>query len=352
MNKIFLGLLSMTIVTMLSAVSIGSNEASAASVHAQKSANKGKHRKNRRKRRRAGGGCQTLSSSTLQKKASQYNKSINSASKKYGVNKSLIKAVITIESCFKSRARGSLGEKGLMQLMPNTAKRLKVRNGYNVWQNVHGGTKYLGWLLKRYNGNMNRAIAAYNAGEGNIDKGRIPNPRYVKKVLHAYRKFSSSKSVNQVPKAFQKANKKSSKQSTKAAASVYVVKSGDTVYEVMRQTGTSVSDIIKLNDLKRPYQVEAGQQLKLKAKAKEDKVGKPLVAKSIAKEDKVNKPLAAESIRPIKQKSRTGRHYIVKSGNTVYEVMRQTGVSVKDIIRLNNLSEPYDITTGQSLRLR
>jgi LysM repeat protein len=337
MNKFFIGLLSTAIVMMLSVVSIGSNEAEASSRHAQKKSHtykKGKHRKARHKKRRTGGGCQTLSSSTLQRKASQYNKSISSASKKYGVSQNLIKAVITIESCFKRRARGSLGEKGLMQLMPNTAKRLKVRDGYSAWQNVHGGAKYLAWLLKRYNGNMQRAIAAYNAGEGNIDKGRIPNRGYVNKVLHAYRKFSSSKkSVAYLPvKGVKRLS--SSRSAKKSATSMYKVKLGDTVYEVMRQTGTSVDSIIKMNNLQRPYRLKAGQQLRVSK------------AKKVAKNQQVNKSVTSKS------SARQAKHYKVQAGDTVYNVMRQTGVSVKKIIRLNRLSVPYDITTGQSLRLQ
>lgn len=337
MNKIFISFLSASVVIMFSTVvPISSNEAHAASQHAYKKSHskKGKNRKSRQKKRRTGGGCQTLSSSTLQRKASKYTKSINSASKKYGVSPSLIKAVITIESCFKSRARGALGEKGLMQLMPNTAKRLKVRDGYSVWQNVHGGAKYLAWLLNRYDGNMQRAIAAYNAGEGNIDKGRIPNRGYVNKVLSAYRKFSSSKQVAYIPKKGIKKTVDKRAKTAATTASMYTVKSGDTVYAVMRQTGTSVKDIIKLNNLARPYGLKAGQQLQVSTTKK---VVKAKQSKNAVTQNKTES---------------NAKNYTVQAGDTVYNVMRQTGVPVKKIIRLNRLSVPYDITTGQSLRLQ
>jgi hypothetical protein len=144
-----------------------------------------------------GGGCQTLSPSTLEAKASPYQTPISSASKKYGVRPELVKAVITIESCFKPTARGSSGEKGLMQLMPGTAKRLNIRNGYNAWQNIHGGAKYLGLLLGHYEGDTHRAVAAFNAGEGNVKKaGKIPNRTYVAKVMHAYGKFARVKAAS------------------------------------------------------------------------------------------------------------------------------------------------------------
>ena len=137
------------------------------------------------------GGCQTLSPSSLKEKASPYHSTISKAAQKYGVNANLVKAVITIESCFKPRARGSAGEKGLMQLMPGTARRFNIRNGYSTWQNIHGGSKYLGLLMDRYEGNLQRTVAAFNAGEGNISRtGKIPNQTYVGKVMHAYNKFT------------------------------------------------------------------------------------------------------------------------------------------------------------------
>lgn len=350
MNKILVGFFSMIFVLMLSLTTTSINVVEAASKHANSSKSykhkfkkvrsrhrghrsKRKHRKSRhKKRRRTGGGCQTLSSSTLQQKASPYNKSINKASKKYGVSNSLIKAVITIESCFKSRARGSLGEKGLMQLMPRTARRLNVKDGYNVFQNVHGGAKYLSFLLNRYHGNMQRAIAAYNAGEGNIDKGRIPNRRYVNKVLHAYRKFSSSKSVAYDPKKY-KAQEKTdiSKQAKehKSSSHLYTVQKGDTVHAIMRKTGTSVDKIIKINGLKRPYHLKKGQILKLSKKSR-SKHQPQLTSHSKVKADA----------------------YIVQANDTVYNVMRQTGVSVAKISQLNGLSKPYKISAGQELKLR
>jgi len=358
MNKILVGFFSMTLVLMLSMVSTTVNTVEASSSHAshskaqkhKKARYKRKHRRSKkhrsksRKKRRAVGGCQTLSRSTLQKKASPYNQAINRASQRHGVSKNLIKAVITIESCFKSRARGSLGEKGLMQLMPKTARHLNVKNGYNVSQNVHGGAKYLGYLLKHYNGNMQKAIAAYNAGQGNIDKGRIPNRRYVNKVLHAYRKFSSGKSekayqakskMKQRAKketehhySHQKSTKSSHSKQHKSSQHTYAVKQGDTVYEVMRQTGTPVKKIIQLNGLKRPYRLQKGQSLQLTGSTK-----------TRAKHRKSSN-------------TRTADAYIVGSNDTVYNVMRQTGVPVKKIIRLNNLSIPYSISAGQELRLR
>lgn len=139
----------------------------------------------------AAAGCHTLSRSSLENKAQNYEDSIRSASRSHGVQEDLIKAVIAVESCFKSTARGTSGEKGLMQLMPGTAARFNVRSGYNPWDNVHGGASYLKHLIRYYKGDTRRAIAAYNAGEGNVRPGGvIRNKDYVRKVMSAYSTLS------------------------------------------------------------------------------------------------------------------------------------------------------------------
>jgi soluble lytic murein transglycosylase-like protein len=107
---------------------------------------------------------------------------------KAGVSSSLVKAVIKAESGGNPHAISSAGAKGLMQLMPATAKGLGVNDPLNPAENIEGGSKYLGQLMKKYRGNKELALAAYNAGSGAVKKyGGVPpykeTQHYIKKVL-------------------------------------------------------------------------------------------------------------------------------------------------------------------------
>jgi soluble lytic murein transglycosylase-like protein len=120
---------------------------------------------------------------------------IQKAAAKYNLPPELITAVIRAESNFEVSAVSSAGARGLMQLMPATAKELGVKNPFDIEENINGGTKYLRNMLDRFGGSVRKALAAYNAGPGTVMKynGRVPYPetrQYVKRVLRFSRQIT------------------------------------------------------------------------------------------------------------------------------------------------------------------
>jgi soluble lytic murein transglycosylase-like protein len=116
-----------------------------------------------------------------------YQNEIAAASREFGVEEAVLRAIMHAESSYNPMALSHAGAQGLMQLMPGTARRFGVTDAYNASQNIRGGAQYLAWLLKRFNGNLTLAAAGYNAGEGAVDRhGGVPpyreTQRYVERV--------------------------------------------------------------------------------------------------------------------------------------------------------------------------
>ncbi len=120
-----------------------------------------------------------------------YGQLIHEKSQKYGVDPALVAAVMEQESRFKPRARSQVGARGLMQLMPRTGRWMGARNLDDPEQNIDAGVRYIKYLNARFHGDLKKTIAAYNAGEGNVQRYRGVPPfretrQYVRKVLNNY----------------------------------------------------------------------------------------------------------------------------------------------------------------------
>jgi soluble lytic murein transglycosylase-like protein len=127
----------------------------------------------------------------------RYSPIIESVSRTHGVDVALVHAVISAESGYNAAALSRAGARGLMQLMPDTARRYGVHNVMDPTENIVAGVKYLRDLISMFNGNLELAVAAYNAGENAVVRygNRIPpyaeTVNYVPKVLGFYRKFQT-----------------------------------------------------------------------------------------------------------------------------------------------------------------
>jgi len=124
---------------------------------------------------------------TLQLNTSSFASEIHSASQLYGVDEAVVRAIIHAESAYRPNALSHAGAQGLMQLIPATASRFGVSNAFDPAQNIRGGVQYLAWLMKRYSSDLTLVAAAYNAGEGAVDRnGGVPpyseTQRYVQRV--------------------------------------------------------------------------------------------------------------------------------------------------------------------------
>lgn len=264
--------------------------------------------------------CDQYSPQILHQKASRYRHVIHSASHKYGVNANLIKAVITAETCFRPNARSHKGAAGLMQLMPATARRWGVTNRYNVAQNIHAGTLYLSWLLHRYGGSVRHAVAAYNSGEGTVDKYGLGVPyretqNYLRQVMNAYYKMNGG----QAPE---------------------FMRTGGLQQPGLKQSVTNASQQYAALQLQAQMEQEQAQkQDKVLTKTKTS-------SKSSSKREKSNRLLPSCMTASRKLHKATYHsdksgvrtfYYTVKDGDTLGEIMEKTGKSTTTIKRYNKI---------------
>ncbi|HSE83834.1 MAG TPA: lytic transglycosylase domain-containing protein [Thermodesulfobacteriota bacterium] len=150
------------------------------------------------------------------KYSKKYDYHINKTASWYGVDPYLVKALIKVESNFNSEAVSPKGAMGVMQLMPGTAKDQGVDNPFDPLDNIKGGVKYLSRLMKMFNGNLELALAGYNAGQNAVVKYGYKIPpyaetvNYVKKVLFHYNNLKNDSSKEQIEKSDKPKSLKSS----------------------------------------------------------------------------------------------------------------------------------------------
>lgn len=130
-----------------------------------------------------------LSEKDNDKTQSKIDSAIKKASKKYNVSEDLIRAVIKIESNYDIYGVSRAGAMGLMQLMPKTALELGVERPFDIEENIDGGVRYLRMMLDKYNNDLDKALAAYNAGPHNVDKANgIPDIEETKNYVKLIKK--------------------------------------------------------------------------------------------------------------------------------------------------------------------
>lgn len=125
-----------------------------------------------------------------------YAEEVMAAAALHGVDAALVRAVMHAESAFNPNAVSRAGAQGLMQLIPATASRFGVSDPFTPAQNIDGGVTYLAWLIKRFDGDLTKATAGYNAGEGAVDRfGGVPpydeTQRYVERVRILHQRYAS-----------------------------------------------------------------------------------------------------------------------------------------------------------------
>ncbi|MGM0565043.1 MAG: lytic transglycosylase domain-containing protein [Pseudomonadota bacterium] len=140
--------------------------------------------------------CKGMTEDKLADRAERYARLIQRYAGEHRLDPLLVRAVMRVESCFDRRAVSRAGAQGLMQLMPKTARHLGVLDSFDAHLNIEAGTRYLSRMLKRFDGNLTLALAAYNAGPHNVEKyGGVPpfreTQKYVERIDRYYKRYLS-----------------------------------------------------------------------------------------------------------------------------------------------------------------
>jgi len=287
------------------------------------------------KRRRFKRACYKSSAATLRDRADSFQPAIRNSSQRYGVSEALIISVITAESCFHHRARSHMNARGLMQLIPATAKRFGVKNSYVPAQNIRGGTRYLKFLLGKFSGNLHLAVAAYNAGEGAVDRySGIPpykeTKEYVRRVMMVYRRLQAAGSSTVLVN-------RSSKASTIKVSAANNRRSGD---------NAAALKAAKRNP-NRGHFIKPDYKWKRKpGRARVTNLYKVANNKSrVACRDVSSQKLKRAS-RLVKRGKSMKRYHSPQRPRSLSSIARTTGVSLNMLLRMNRGASRYMIQPG------
>ena len=141
--------------------------------------------------------CNGITPAVLARRAEPYTAAVHDFANHYGVDPQLVKAVITVESCYDRFAVSRVGARGLMQLMPGTANELGVRDSFDAVDNIRGGVRYLHRMLQRFDQDVTLALAAYNAGPGAVQRHEGVPPfretqNYIVRVMDHYQRLADA----------------------------------------------------------------------------------------------------------------------------------------------------------------
>lgn len=295
------------------------------------------------KRKRFKRACYQSSAATLRDRAASFQPSITNSSRRYGVSEALIISVITAESCFHQRARSHKNARGLMQLIPATAKRFGVKNSYVPEQNIKGGTRYLKFLLKRFSGNLHHVIAAYNAGEGAVDRySGIPPYRetkeYVRRVMSVYKRLQNSQgSTIQV--------KRSADRYRPAARAQRAVHRNKTVSVGKSSTGKGyfIRPDFQWKRKQNRTRVSSLYKVANRHRRKVSSRHKRTFCRDVS-----SKKLRRTS-RLVKRGNTMKRYYSSPKPKSLSSIARATGVSLNLLLRMNRGASRYMVKAGSKV---
>lgn len=297
------------------------------------SVRKAKTKKTKRKRYKRA--CYQSSASTLRERAESFQPSITNSSRRYGVSEALIISVITAESCFSRRARSPKNARGLMQLIPATAKRFGVRNSYIPSENIKGGTRYLKFLLKRFSGNLHLVLAAYNAGEGAVDRySGIPPYRetkeYVRRVMSVYRRLQGGSN-----------DAKESMTGRKAVLNKSSVKNYSNTPVRFAKSSSGKGYFIKPD-----YQWKRKQQRSRVSRLYN-------VPKQVTNRRSVCRDVSSQKLRRTSRLANQGntmkRFYSPRVPKSLSSIAKETGVSLNLLLRMNRNASRYMVKPGSKI---